>query len=175
MVNRPLSDIARDWNCSERQAGERLLPAGAVYFQLDEADVRCILAHPRSMIGSDGLPHDNHPHPRLWGTFPRVLGHYARDVGLFTLEEAVFRMTGLTAKEFGIQRRGCLAEGYFADVVVFDADAVADRATFEHPKQASAGIELVIVNGAAVWQNGGPTGARPGSVLRPLAATHSAS
>jgi N-acyl-D-amino-acid deacylase len=175
MVNRQLSDSARDWNCSERQAAERLLPAGAVYFQLDEADVRCILAHPRSMIGSDGLPHDKHPHPRLWGTFPRVLGHYARDVGLFTLEEAVFRMTGLTAKEFGIDRRGRLIEGHFADVVVFDSGTVTDRATFEHPQQTSVGIDLVVVNGVAVWQNGRPTGDRPGSVLRPLAADQRAS
>ncbi|MEA2783433.1 MAG: N-acyl-D-amino-acid deacylase [Rhodospirillaceae bacterium] len=170
MANRELSDIAREWNCSERTAGERLLPAGAVYFQLDEADVRRILAHPRTMIGSDGLPHDQHPHPRLWGTFPRVLGHYVRDVGLFGLEEAVFRMTGLPAREFGIDRRGRLAAGHFADIVVFDPETIADRATFEHPQQISAGIELVLVNGVAVWQNGRPTGTRPGRVLRPLPA-----
>jgi N-acyl-D-amino-acid deacylase len=169
MVNRDLRDIARDWNCSERTAAMRLLPAGAVYFQLDEADVRRILAHPRSMIGSDGLPHDKHPHPRLWGTFPRVLGFYARELGLFALEEAVFRMTGLTATEFGIDRRGRLAAGHFADIVVFDSDTVADRATFEHPTEASAGIDVVMVNGAIVWQNGCPTKARPGTVLRPRA------
>jgi len=174
MVNRDLSDIARDWRCSERAAAMRLLPAGAVYFQLDEADVRRILAHPRSMIGSDGLPHDKHPHPRLWGTFPRVLGFYARELGLFALEEAVFRMTGLTATEFGIERRGRLAAGHFADIVVFDSDTVADRATFEHPTQPSAGIDLVMVNGAVVWQNGLPTEARPGTVLRPRGAAQGA-
>jgi N-acyl-D-amino-acid deacylase len=171
MANRELSDIARDWNCSERAAAEHLLPAGAVYFQLDEADVRCILAHPRTMIGSDGLPHDKHPHPRLWGTFPRVLGHYARDVGLFGLEEAVFRMTGLPAREFGIDRRGCLAPGHFADIVVFDPATVCDRATFENPQQPSAGIEQVFVNGQAVWKDGYATGVRPGTVLRPLPGT----
>lgn len=167
MARRELSDIARQWNCSERVAGERLLPAGAVYFQLDETDVRNIMVHPRTMIGSDGLPHDIHPHPRLWGTFPRVLGHYARDVGLFSLEEAVFRMTGLPAREFGIDRRGTLAQGNFADLVVFDPDTVIDRATFEEPRQAAAGIEHVFVNGIPVWRDGRATGALPGTVLRP--------
>jgi N-acyl-D-amino-acid deacylase len=169
MARRELSDIAREWNCSEREAGERLLPAGAVYFQLDEADVRAIIAHPRTMIGSDGLPHDIHPHPRLWGTFPRVLGHYARDVGLFSLEEAVFRMTGLPAREFGIRERGTLAEGNFADVVIFDPVTIIDTATFDEPRQPAAGIDLVLVNGVPVWRTGKPTGARPGTVLKPSA------
>jgi N-acyl-D-amino-acid deacylase len=169
MARRELSDIAREWNCSEREAGERLLPAGAVYFQLDEADVRAIIAHPRTMIGSDGLPHDIHPHPRLWGTFPRVLGHYARDVGLFSLEEAIFRMTGLPAREFGIRERGTLAEGNFADVVIFDPVTIIDTATFDEPRQPAAGIDLVLVNGVPVWRTGKPTGARPGTVLKPSA------
>jgi N-acyl-D-amino-acid deacylase len=166
MANRELADIAREWDCTERAAAERLLPAGAVYFQLDEADVRCILSYPHTMIGSDGLPHDKHPHPRLWGTFPRVLGHYARDIGLFGLEEAVFRMTGLPAREFGMAERGRIAAGHFADVVVFDADAIGDTATFEKPQRAAAGIELVLVNGEPVWRDGKATGARPGRVLK---------
>ncbi|WP_434106164.1 N-acyl-D-amino-acid deacylase family protein [Paraburkholderia caffeinilytica] len=167
MANRELSDIAREWACTERAAAERLLPAGAVYFQLDEADVRHILSHPRTMVGSDGLPHDKHPHPRLWGTFPRVLGHYARDENLFSLEEAVFRMTGLPAQEFGFLDRGLLMPGNFADIVVFDPETVLDRATFEHPQRPAAGIDQVFVNGVVVWQDGASTGARPGSVLRP--------
>lgn len=167
MARRDIADIAREWNCTEREAGERLLPAGAVYFQLDEDDVRTIMAHPSTMIGSDGLPHDVHPHPRLWGTFPRVLGHYARDVGLFSLEEAVFRMTGLPAREYGMERRGLLAVGNFADLVVFDPDRINDRATFEEPRQPSAGIGHVFVNGVEVWQDGRSTGARPGDVLKP--------
>ena len=167
MANREIADIARDWGCTERAAGERLLPAGAVYFQLDENDVRTILAHPRTMVGSDGLPHDIHPHPRLWGTFPRVLGHYAREVGLFSLEEAVRRMTGLPAQEFGIAGRGTLKVGHFADLTIFDAETVIDRATFEQPTLPAAGIEEVLVNGVSVWQDGAATGARPGSVLRP--------
>jgi N-acyl-D-amino-acid deacylase len=170
MANRELKDIAREWNCSERDAAERLLPAGAVYFQLDEADVSCILSHPRTMIGSDGLPHDKHPHPRLWGTFPRVLGHYSRDLGMFSLEAAVFRMTGLPAEDFGIEKRGRLAIGNFADVVVFDAESIGDRATFADPQQPSAGIDLVLVNAAAVWRGGKATGARPGRVLHPSSA-----
>jgi N-acyl-D-amino-acid deacylase len=169
MARREIADIAREWNCTERQAGERLLPAGAVYFQLDETDVRNIIAHPRTMIGSDGLPHDIHPHPRLWGTFPRVLGHYARDVGLLTLEEAVFRMTGLPAREFGIQQRGLLAEGNFADLVIFDPETIIDTATFEEPRRPAAGIEHVFVNGVSVWLGGRATGALPGAVLKPSA------
>lgn len=167
MARRELSDIAREWGCTEREAGMRLLPAGAVYFQLDEADVRTILAHPRTMIGSDGLPHDRHPHPRLWGTFPRVLGHYARDLGLFSLQEAIFRMTGLPAREFGFIDRGLLKLGYFADLVVFDPETVLDRATFENPQEPSAGIDRVFVNGVSVWEEGRPTGARPGAILQP--------
>ncbi|OBQ74298.1 N-acyl-D-amino-acid deacylase family protein [Mesorhizobium erdmanii] len=171
MARREIADIAREWNCSEREAGERLLPAGAVYFQLDETDVRNIIAHPRTMIGSDGLPHDIHPHPRLWGTFPRVLGHYARDVGLFSLEEAVFRMTGLPAREFSIAQRGLLAEGNFADLVVFDPETIIDTATFEEPRRPAAGIEQVLVNGVSVWRGGRATGALPGTVLKPSAPT----
>lgn len=167
MARRELADIAREWACTEREAALRLLPAGAVYFQLDETDVRNILSHPRTMVGSDGLPHDKHPHPRLWGTFPRVLGHYVREVGLFSLEEAVFRMTGLPAHEFGMEGRGLLAPGNFADITVFDPETVLDRATFEDPIQPSAGIDLVLVNGVAVWKNGVATGARPGAVLSP--------
>ncbi|MGX5840946.1 N-acyl-D-amino-acid deacylase family protein [Mesorhizobium sp. ArgA1] len=169
MANREIADIAREWNCSEREAGERLLPAGAVYFQLDENDVRTILAHPRSMVGSDGLPHDIHPHPRLWGTFPRVLGHYARDVGLFSLEEAVHRMTGLPAREFGIEQRGTLAVGNFADLTIFDPETIIDTATFEEPRQPAAGIEHVFVNGVSVWRDGKATGTLPGVMLKPNA------
>lgn len=166
MVNREISDIASEWNCSEREAARRLLPAGAVYFQLDESDVQQILAYPQTMIGSDGLPHDKHPHPRLWGTFPRVLGHYSRDLGLFPLEEAVFKMSGLPAREFGLSGRGTLAAGNFADIAIFDPNEVLDRATYEEPIRASAGIEHVLVNGQTVWSEGRSTGLRPGKVLR---------
>jgi N-acyl-D-amino-acid deacylase len=112
------------------------------------------------------LPHDTHPHPRLWGTFPRVLGHYARDVGLFGLEEAVRKMTSLSAETFGLEDRGIVREGFFADLVLFDPDSVIDRASFAEPKTPAAGIRLVLVNGAPVWRDGAHTGARPGRALR---------
>jgi N-acyl-D-amino-acid deacylase len=118
------------------------------------------------MIGSDGLPHDAAPHPRLWGTFPRVLGHYARGEGLFPLETAIHKMTGLTAKTFGLADRGVLRQGMAADLVIFDPERVEERATWERPMQAAAGIDAVFVNGSAVWRDGRPTGARPGQVLK---------
>ncbi len=170
MIGRYLDDIREEWDCTLPEAVERLSPAGAIYFQMDEADVQEVLRFPHAMIGSDGLPHDAKPHPRLWGTFPRVLGHYARDLGLMSLEEAVRRMTGLPAAEFGLKGRGTIAPGAHADLVLFDPETVIDRATFDDPTLPSAGIELVMVNGAAVWRDGAATGARPGQVLRREAA-----
>jgi N-acyl-D-amino-acid deacylase len=121
---------------------------------MSEADVERILAYPGTMIGSDGIPLQSKPHPRLWGTFPRVLGHYCRGRSLFSLETAVHKMTGLTAQRFGLADRGVIAPGMAADVTVFDAELVADRATFDQPEQASAGIEWVIVNGEIAWREG---------------------
>jgi len=161
-----LAEIADKMGCGIEEAVEKLQPAGAIYFMMDEADVRRVLSYPYAMIGSDGLPHDEHPHPRLWGTFPRVLGHYAREVGLFTLEEAVRRMTSLPAAKFGLSGRGTLRPGAYADLVLFDPATVADLASFEKPKTAAAGIDTVWVNGRAVWRAGGSTGARPGRALR---------
>ncbi|MEE8545100.1 MAG: D-aminoacylase [Alphaproteobacteria bacterium] len=166
LAGRELSEIAELLGCDEGEAAARLQPAGAVYFLMDEADVRRVLSNSHAMIGSDGLPHDIHPHPRLWGTFPRVLGHYARELGLFPLEEAVRRMTGLSAQVFGFADRGTVRPGAFADLVLFDAGAVRDEATFDEPLRAAAGIELVMVNGETVWQGGESSGARPGRVLR---------
>jgi N-acyl-D-amino-acid deacylase len=165
-AGRELVAIAADWGVSQKEAVDRLQPAGAVYWMMDEADVQRVLQFEYTMIGSDGLPHDTHPHPRLWGAFPRVLGHYCRELGLFTLEEAVRRMTGLSAYRFGLAGRGILAAGGYADVTVFDAEAVADRATFEVPTTPAAGIEHVFVNGRPVWCQGRSTGERPGRALR---------
>jgi N-acyl-D-amino-acid deacylase len=145
---RDLAAIAAEWGVSQQEACHRLDPAGAVYFQLDEADVQRILAHPLVMIGSDGIPHDLHPHPRLWGTFPRVLGHYARDLRLFPIEEAVRKMTSLPAARFGLQDRGRIAVGCFADITVFDPLTIADTATFDRPIAPARGIDLLLVNGA---------------------------
>ena len=169
-AGRDVAEIAREWGCAPVEAAERLLPAGAIYFMLDEQDVRRILAYPHTMIGSDGLPHDDHPHPRLWGTFPRVLGRYARELGLITIEEAVRRMTLLPARTLALAGRGTIEAEAFADLVVLDPDRVIDRATFEHPATPSEGIELVMVNGRIVWQDGRTTNVRPGRVLRPSAA-----
>jgi N-acyl-D-amino-acid deacylase len=144
---------------------EELLPAGAIYFSMDEADVQRILSFEHTMIGSDGLPHDAAPHPRLWATFPRVLGHYSRGLNLFPLETAVYKMTGLTAKTFGLADRGVLKAGMAADITVFDAGTIDEAATFARPIQPAKGIEAVIVNGEIVWREGRPTGARPGGVL----------
>jgi len=160
-----LAAIENKLGLSTAQAIDKLLPAGAVYFAMDEADVQRILAFASTMIGSDGLPHDAAPHPRLWGTFPRVLGHYSRGLNLFPLETAVYKMTGLTAKTFGLKDRGVLKEGYAADVTIFDAGTVDEAATFARPIQPAKGIEAVIVNGAIVWREGKSTGARPGQVL----------
>ena len=160
-----LSEVAAKMGLSQEAAVAKLLPAGAIYFAMDENDVQRILKFDRTMVGSDGLPHDASPHPRLWGTFPRVLGHYCRDLGLFPLETAVHKMTGLTAATFGLADRGVIREGAFADITLFDANRVAEAATFAKPIQPARGIDTVIVNGEAVWRDGKPTGARPGKRL----------
>ena len=165
-AGRYLDDIARDWGVDRKEAARRLMPAGAVYFEMDEDDVRRILSFPETMIGSDGVPDDAHPHPRLWGTFPRVLGHYVREVGLLSLPDAVRRMTGLAADRYRLRDRGRLLPGHWADLVLFDPATVIDRATFEDPKRPADGIDTVFVAGQPVWQNGRSTGNRPGRALR---------
>ena len=105
------------------------------------------------------------PHPRLWGTFPRVLGHYSRGLGLFPLETAVWKMTGLTARNFGLLGRGRLEVGAHADIVLFDPAAVCDSATYEKPTLPARGIDTVIVNGTVAWRAGSHSGARSGQVI----------
>ncbi len=166
MAGRDFDEIKKEWGCSTGAAIERLLPAGAIYYQMHEDDLRRVLSFPDAMIGSDGLPHDVFPHPRLWGTFPRVLGHYCRDLGIFPLEEAVRRMTAVPAGVFGLRDRGIIREGAFADLVIFDPHTVRDKADYSEPKQAAAGIQRVLVNGQTVWQEGAGTAERPGRLLR---------
>jgi len=165
MAGRDLDEIAAEWGCDKLQAVARLQPASAIYFMMHEDDVRNILAFEHSMVGSDGIAGGDRPHPRLWGTFPRVLGHYSRQLNLFPLETAVWKMTGLTASNFGLSERGTVAEGQAADLVVFDPETVIDTATYEHPTRAALGIDCVLVAGVPVWTEGRATGARPGRVL----------
>jgi len=165
MGGKKLADIAAQWNVSLLDAAKRLQPAGAVYYGMDESDVRRILSNRLTMIGSDGLPNDPLPHPRLWGAFPRVLGHYSRDVGLFPLAEAVRKMTGLSAARFGLTGRGEIQVGHWADLVLFDPATIRDTADFGNPIQAADGIESVWVNGVLSYQNKQLTGRRAGRFL----------
>jgi N-acyl-D-amino-acid deacylase len=141
--------------------------AVAIFFTMDEGDVTRVLKHELCMIGSDGLPSaGGKPHPRLYGTFPRVLARYVREQRLLALEEAVHKMTALPAGRFGLEERGEVREGWFADLVVFDPSIVEDAATYEEPRQYAHGIVYVIVNGVEVVEKGVQTQARPGCVLR---------
>jgi N-acyl-D-aspartate/D-glutamate deacylase len=162
---RDFADVQRELGLDDEQTLQRLSPAGAIYFLMDEADVRRIMTHPLAMVGSDGLPFDKHPHPRQWGTFTNVLRTLVREQGVLSLQAAIHKMTGLAAKNYGLADRGLLAPGQMADVVVFDAEKVTDLATFEKPIQASVGIERVFVNGRCVWDGERTTGAVPGRVL----------
>jgi len=165
LSGKKLADIARAWGVTQAEAAQRLQPAGAIYHSMSENDVRAILSHPRTMIGSDGLPNDEFPHPRLWGTFPRVLGHYAREQRLFPIAEAVRKMTSLPARRFGLKDRGIVREGYAADLVLFNADTVRDTANFTAPIKAAAGIDAVWVNGILSYWKQASTGERAGRFL----------
>jgi N-acyl-D-amino-acid deacylase len=147
VAGRYLRDIAAEWGVGEYDACVALKPGNACYFQMREDDVQRVITHPLSMIGSDGLPNDERPHPRLWGAFPRVLAQYWREKGVLSLAQAVHKMTGMSARRFRMGDRGVLAEGKAADVVVFDPDRIKDNATFENPMRVSDGVEAVWVNG----------------------------
>ena len=165
MNGKYLHEIADEWGTDVIDAAEKLAPGGAIYFGRDEENVKRLMTHQGVIIGSDGIPMNPHPHPRLWGTFPRVLGHYARDLDLMTMEDAIHRMTAASADRFGLTGRGRVVEGAYADLVVFDPATIADTATFMEPEQPAAGIDLVFVNGVPVWQAGHHTSAGPGRVV----------
>ena len=160
-----LADIASEWDVGLLDAAKKLQPAGAVYHGMSEQDVQKILAHPLTMVGSDGLPVDPLPHPRLWGAFPRVLGHYSRDLKLFSLPEAIRKMTRMSADRFGLDDRGRIAVGAAADLVLFDPVTVKDAATFTQPQQLAEGIEAVWVNGVLSYAQKTVTGMRAGKFL----------
>jgi len=169
---RSIAALAAEWGLEPLAAAQRVLDAegmnaAVVIHNMSEDDVRTVLRHPSTMIGSDGLPMlHGKPHPRLYGTFARVLGTYVREQGVLPLEEAVHRMTGLSAERFGLEGRGQLRAGAFADLVLFDPAAIADVATYADPHHPPVGIARVFVNGTEVVRDGNHTGARPGRALR---------
>jgi N-acyl-D-amino-acid deacylase len=165
VAGQSLEQIANSWDVTQIEAAKRLQPAGAIYHSIFEEDMRRILHHPATMIGSDGLPNDPRPHPRLWGTFARVLGHYCREEKLFTLPVAIYKMTGLPAQRFGLTQRGRIREGFYADLVLFDPEKITDMATYSNPMQPAIGIESVWVNGTLSYTAQGATGRRSGRFL----------
>ncbi|NIQ38501.1 MAG: amidohydrolase family protein [Proteobacteria bacterium] len=129
--------------------------------------LRAIIKHPLGGYATDAVDIGRgKPHPAAYGTYPRILGHYVRELKLLTLEDAIRRMTSFPANRLGLKGRGIIAEGFFADLVVFDPDRIIDRATYENPRQFSEGIHYVIVNGQVLLDDGKLTGNRPGKVLR---------
>jgi N-acyl-D-aspartate/D-glutamate deacylase len=160
------ADAGEDPVTYARQLVDEHHSISVVLDMMDEADVRRVLAHPCTMIGSDSSHQERgKPHPRTCGTFPRVLGHYSRELGVLDLATAVHRMTGLPAGRFGLEGRGAIAVGAAADLVLFDPGTIVDRATFDEPLETPVGVRGVWVNGTRVIDDGVHTGARPGRVL----------
>jgi len=176
-VGKKVGDVARARSCSGAEACIDLLieergSIGMINFIMDENEVRRVLSHPLSMIGSDGFAQsaaakEGQPHPRSYGCFPRVLGRYCRELALFSLETAIHKMTLMPAAQLGLADRGAIRQGHAADLVLFDFDKIIDKATFEAPHQYPEGIDSVVVNGELVVHRGEHLGARPGRILRP--------
>ena len=140
----------------------------AIYHSMSEEDLERILRYPFTMVASDGgIPvfGEGVPHPRNYGTFARILGRYVRERKVLTLEDAVRKMSSFPAARFRLHDRGLLREGLKADIVVFNADTVVDKAEFGKPHQYAAGVKHVVVNGKAVLRDGAMTAERPGRVL----------
>lgn len=167
-----LQDLCDRFGLPAEAAAQRILEEEGmgvvvVLEMMDETDVRTVMQHPTTMIGSDGLPASGaKPHPRLYGTFPRVLGRYARAEGLLSLTEAIYRMTGFPATKFRLRERGFVRAGGYADLVVFDPATIMDTGTYADPRQYPTGVRHVFVNGVTVVREGQHTGARPGRTLR---------
>ena len=173
-----IADIGRATGRSPVIAALRLLveeqlDVAAIYFTMCEEDVQTVLSYGHTCIGSDasaraiaGVTASGKPHPRAYGTFPRIFKRYVRDERLLSLEEAVRRASALPARRLGLRDRGLIADSHFADLVVFDQRSIADTATYTDPHHYPTGINHVFVNGAAVVRDGQTTGARPGKVLR---------
>ncbi len=178
LTGRSLAEVAEERGMSPEETAIDLVikdgsRVGTVYFMMSEENVRRQIQLPWMAFDSDaGAPAPegvflrSNPHPRAYGNFARLLGRYVRDEALIPMEEAIHKLTGFPASNLGIRRRGILAPGHFADVVVFDPETVGDRATFEEPHQLSVGMEHVFVNGVQVLRDGVHTGATPGRVVR---------
>jgi len=178
LTGRTLADVARMRDAGAEETAMDLViqdnsRVQSVFFTMSEDNIRRKIAVPWVSFCSDagayataGVFLNRQPHPRGYGTFARLLGMYVRDEQVIPLEEAIRRLTSMPAGNLGIRQRGSLEPGYFADVVVFDPETIADRATFEKPHQYAVGVNHVFVNGEAVIMNGGPTGAKPGRVVR---------
>jgi len=176
---RMLVDIAAELGIDVTEAVRHVLtaPKGdrtiCIHFIIDEADIETNLRHADMMVGSDGIPDlRGRPHPRLFGTFPRILGRYVRERHVLSLEEAIRRMTSVAAATFGLEGRGQVREGYWADLLLFDPDTVLDTATYDDPKQMPQGIRLVVVNGRVAMENGRHADAGSGKMLRYRRSAH---
>jgi N-acyl-D-amino-acid deacylase len=137
-----------------------------IMFTMAEEDVRTVMRHPATMIGTDGIWSHGKPHPRIYGTYPRILGTYVRVEGLLSLEEAVRKMTSFPAQKFGLWKKGIVREGMDADLVIFDPDTIAERSTFQDPHQYPAGLPYVILNGQVVVDQERYTGKLAGQVVK---------
>jgi N-acyl-D-amino-acid deacylase len=178
VVGKYISDVAAERQVEPDTLALELMAAedglvNMIAFGRSEDDLRDVLRHPHTLIGSDGLAVDpcgqsgsGHPHPRYYGCYPRLLGGYVREWGVLQLEDAIYRCTGLVAETFGLSGRGVIAPGNAADLVVFDPATVVDEATFLDPQRFPTGIETVIVNGTPVIERGTHTEQRPGKVMR---------
>ena len=178
LIGKTLAEVADMWEVTPAEAAIDLViedrsRVDTVYFLMSEENVAKKVAKPWVSFGSDaeasapeGIFLNSSTHPRAYGTFARVLGKFARDDGVITLQEGIRKMTSLPAANIGIRERGSLTEGYYADVVVFDPATVRDHATFEEPLQYATGVEHVFVNGEQVLKDGEHTGSKPGRVVR---------
>ncbi len=178
MEGKPLSEISRFLNkqpvdCLFDILIEENLKVGAIFFSMNEMNLEAILKQPYTMIGSDssarsfdGVTAKGKPHPRGFGSFPRILGKYVREEQLLTLSEAIYKMTGLPARIFKIKHRGVIAKGYFADITIFNPEKVNDTSDFNNPFRKPEGIYHVFINGVPVVSEGEITGVLPGRILR---------
>ncbi len=168
---RTLQSFVEEYDLPGEKAANRLLRDVSpdilvAAFGMDEGDVRMVMAHSSTMIGTDGLDRGSKPHPRAWGTYPRVLGKYVREEGVISLENAIYKMTGMPAGKFGLAGRGLVKEGFFADLALFDPETVIDGASYEDPRVGPTGIPHVIVNGQFAVRDGEHEGSRSGRALR---------